>query len=100
MLLGDIIKKYRYEKNLSMQDLADKLGTTRSYVHMLEHNKNPRTNRPVNPSIETLKTLARVMNIDIEDLLKMMNEEQPILLNEDTFKKQFSSSAIPLLRSC
>ena len=100
MVLGDIIKKFREENNLSMQNLADMLGTTRSYIHMLEHNKNPKTNKPVNPSIETIKQLSKIMRIDIDDLLKMLDSNQGIVLNEDMFEKQFSSSAVPVLRTC
>lgn len=40
MLLGEIIKEYRAKHNLSLQDFADKIGTSRSYIHMLEKNIN------------------------------------------------------------
>ena len=35
MNLGEIIKEYRQEHNLSLQDFANKIGTSRSYIHML-----------------------------------------------------------------
>ena len=43
MLLGDIIKKYRSEHNLSLQEFADKIGASKGYIHMIEHNTNPST---------------------------------------------------------
>lgn len=89
MLLGDIIKQYREEHQMSLQDFANLIGTSRSYIHMLEKNINPSTNKPINPSIETLKLLASAMNMDLEVLLKKLNSEQQIYLNEDEYKKQF-----------
>ena len=67
---------------------------------MLEKNLNPSTNKPINPSIETLKSLADAMEMDIEILLKKLNDNQLIYLNEEKYKKQFdtsSSSAIVLV---
>ena len=92
MLLGEIIKQYRKEHDMSLQDFANLMGTSKSYIHMLERNLNPSTNKPINPSIETLKTLSSVMNIDLDLLLKSLNSNQEIYLNEEEFKKQFEQS--------
>lgn len=89
MLLGDIIKQYRDEHKMSLQDFANLIGTSRSYIHMLEKNVNPTTNKPISPSIETLKLLANAMNMDLEVLLKQLNSDQAIYLNEEEYKKQF-----------
>lgn len=89
MLLGDIIKQYREEHQMSLQDFANLINSSRSYVHMLEKNINPSTNKPISPSIETLKSLAKAMNMDLEVLLKKLDLEQNIYLNEDEYKKQF-----------
>ena len=97
MLLGEIIKKYREEHQMSLQNFADLIGTSRSYIHMLEKNINPSTNKPISPSIETLKSLANAMNMDLELLLKQLNNEQDIYIDENEYKKQFinpSSSAV------
>lgn len=89
MLLGDIIKQYRKEHHMSLQDFADLVHTSRSYIHMLEKNYNPSTSKPISPSIETLKCISRAMNIDIEDLLKKLDNNQNIYLDENEYKKQF-----------
>ena len=93
MLLGEIIKEYRAKHNLSLQDFADKIGTSRSYIHMLEKNINPSTNKPINPSIETLKSLANAMDLDVDTLLKKLDDNQLIFLNEEKYKEQFNTSA-------
>lgn len=92
MLLGDIIKQYRTQHQLSLQDFADLIGSSRSYIHMLEKNVNPTTNKPINPSIETLKLLAQAMHMDLDYLLKLLNDNQTIYLDENEYKKQFSNS--------
>ena len=101
MLLGEIIKQYRQEHDMSLQDFANLIGTSRSYIHMLEKNVNPSTNKPISPSIETLKLLANAMHMDLEILLKQLNDEQDIYLDEDEYKKQFvntnSNSAVVLI---
>ena len=91
MLLGEIIKEYRAKHNLSLQDFADKIGTSRSYIHMLEKNINPSTNKPINPSIETLKSLANAMDLDVDTLLKKLDDNQLIYLNEEKYKEQFNA---------
>ena len=92
MLLGEIIKQYRKEHDMSLQDFANLIGTSRSYIHMLEKNVNPSTNKPISPSIETLKLLANAMHMDLEFLLKQLNNEQSIYLDENEYKKQFEES--------
>ena len=93
MLLGDIIKQYRTQHQLSLQDFADLIGSSRSYIHMLEKNVNPTTNKPINPSLETLKLLAQAMHMDLDYLLKLLNDNQTIYLDENEYKKQFSNSS-------
>jgi transcriptional regulator with XRE-family HTH domain len=40
MFLGEYIKQYRSEHNMTMQEFADKASMTKGYVFMLELNKN------------------------------------------------------------
>lgn len=98
MLLGDIIKDYRSKHNLSMQNFADLIHSSKSYVSMLEKNYNPATGKPISPSLETLKLISVAIHIDIDTLLKMLDGEQEIILSEDKFKEQFKSPyRIPVL---
>lgn len=94
MLLGDIIKQYREEHQMSLQDFAELVHTSRSYIHMLEKNYNPATGKPISPSIETLKSIAQAMKIDIEDLLKQLNSDQNIYLDELEYHKQFADEGL------
>ena len=91
MLLGDIIKNYRKEHKMSLQDFANLIHTSRSYIHMLEKNFNPATGKPISPSIETLRSISNAMNITIEDLIKLLDSDQYIYLNEYEYQSQFKN---------
>lgn len=103
MLLGDIIKQYRSEHKMSMQAFANLIHSSKSYISMIEKNYNPATGKPINPSLETLKLISEAIHIDIDALLKMLDDDQEILLNEEKYKEQFKNKSrgikIPVLGS-
>lgn len=68
------IKKYRKEQNLSQMNLADKVGTSTSYIGEIEIGKKF-------PSIEMIQKIADALNIPPFKLF--MSED-------DIYKKQFS----------
>ena len=55
------IKKYRKEKNLTQQDLADLVGISRQYITDIENE-----NRNKHITIAILGRIADSLNIDIE----------------------------------
>lgn len=69
MTLGEMIKQYRKENHLTMQEFARRAGMSKGYVSMLEKNRNPQTGRPIIPSLETLTRAAVGMNIEVEQLM-------------------------------
>ena len=74
MTLGDIIKQYRHEKNLSMDAFAERSGISKSYISMLEKNENPRTKLPITPTTKTLESVSFAMGITVLELLDKINE--------------------------
>lgn len=83
MFLGEVIKKYREEHNLSLRAFANKCGLSYTYISMLEKNTDYRTGKPIAPTLDSVKYISKAMNIPIDDLLKMLNDEQEFKLNED-----------------
>lgn len=73
MTLGELIKQFRNEKNLTMDDFADKSGISKSYISMLEKNKHPKTKLPITPTTKTLECVAKAMNISVSDMLDKLN---------------------------
>lgn len=87
MTLGDVIKEYRNEQEISLRDFALLSGLSHTYISALEKNIDPRTNKPIAPTIDTLKAVAHAICIEPEDLLKILDNEQPIEFNSDNNPK-------------
>lgn len=74
MRLGEIIKKYREEHNISMQELADRCGLSKGYISMLENDFVPSsTKKKITPSVNAVKKLSTGLNIPFDTLLKTIN---------------------------
>lgn len=86
MFLGDIILKYRKEMNMSQRDFAKKSNMSHSYIAMLEKNIDSRTGKPISPTLETIKNVSVATNIPIDDILKLLNDEQEIVINKEEVK--------------
>ena len=59
--LGLNLKKYRLEKGLTQENLAEKVGIHPTYVGKLEGGKN-------NPSTKMLYKITRALGITLSDL--------------------------------
>ena len=80
MFLGEIIKKYRLEHSLSLQSFADKCGLSKGYIAMLERNVNSKTGESITPSLETFIKVGSAMGTDIDTLIRMVDENQPVYI--------------------
>lgn len=69
MQLSEIIKNYRTEHNISIRDLANKTNLSSGYIHTLEKGVDPRTNKPIAPTVDTINKLSIGMNIPASELL-------------------------------
>ena len=86
MILGDIIKEYRIENNLSLRDFAKKCGLSHTYISALEKKYDSRTGKPIAPTLDAVKYISKAMNISIDDFLKMLDDEQEFIANKDAPK--------------
>lgn len=94
MTLGDVLKQYREENKISMDDFAKKSSLSKGYISMLENNINPRNNKPIAPTLPTIKKIAGGMNIDVDTLLKLLDENQNISLEDNVSDKSGDSHTI------
>ncbi|SKA25315.1 XRE family transcriptional regulator [Megasphaera cerevisiae] len=92
MKLADIIKNYRLEHGMSMDNLSTASGLSKPYISMLEKNKNSRTGNPIIPSLRTLQKLAKGMNITLDKLLENMDTTQKVSISND---QQSAQSPLP-----
>ena len=82
MKLGDYIRDYRKQKGISQRQFAAMCGVSNGYISMLEEGKNPRTNEPIVPSLQTLKKICAVIGISIHDLISVV-DDMPITMKAE-----------------
>lgn len=83
MILGDLIKEYRREHGCSMDQFAKMTGLSKAYISILERNVNPVNNKPVIPSLETIKAVAQAINMDFNDVIAVLDGNQPVSLKDE-----------------
>lgn len=76
MKLKEVIKKYREDNKLSMQEFASRSGLSKGYISMLESGKHPQNNRPLTPSIDTYQKIAKGMGISLDELLHLVDDDE------------------------
>jgi transcriptional regulator with XRE-family HTH domain len=83
MQVGNIIKKYRKDKNLTQEEMAKRLGVTAPAVNKWENGYSM-------PDISLLSPIARLLNISIDTLLsheKELSDVEANRLVEEANKK-------------
>ena len=74
MNLSEIIKKYRQDYNLTMQELADRCELSKGYISMLENKFKPTgRKKDIVPSIQAIKKLSNGTGIDFDYLLSSID---------------------------
>lgn len=104
MILGDLIKEYRREHGYSMDQFAKMSGLSKAYISILERNVNPVNNKPVIPSLETIKAVAQAINMDFNDVIAVLDGNQPVSLKDEPeippgFEPKPKMKKIPLIGS-
>ena len=75
MKLSEVVKAYRMQHNLSMDELAAICHVSKGYISMLEADVNPKTKVPMQPKAATLVKLAQGMNMKLEDFIKLLGDD-------------------------
>ena len=91
MKLGNQIKYYRSEKELSQEELAERVYVTRQSISNWENNKNY-------PDINSIVLLSEVFEVSIDNLIKGDLEKMKKEINSEEVKKlNFYASMMGLL---
>lgn len=86
MYLGELIKKYRNENGISQRDFAKLCNLSHTYIAALEKNIDPRTNKPIAPTLDTVKYVSKAMNMSIEEVLHLLEDTQEFVMGKDAPK--------------
>ena len=73
MSIGEFIKKYREEHDLSCRAFASLVGLSHSYVVILESGIN-NDGKPVSPTMSTYKKIAKGLGMSEMDLLSIVDD--------------------------
>lgn len=69
MHISEFISQYLYKNKLSQRQFAKDCGLSNGYISMLINNVNPRTGKPLVPSLTALIALAKGMKITVDELI-------------------------------
>ena len=88
MTLGEIIKAYRKEHNMSMDDFAKASGMSKTYVWMLEKNINSKTGKAIVPTVEFIQKAAKGMLMDFDELFDIVSDTVKTQLDDTVIGKK------------
>lgn len=74
MHISEFISQYLYKNKLSQRQFAKDCGLSNGYISMLINNVNPRTGKPLVPSLTALIALAKGMKITVDELISKTDD--------------------------
>lgn len=74
MTLGQYVRQYREEHNLSQRKFAELCGLSNAYISILEDGKSPKTGKDLIPKLDSLLRIANAMNITLDDLFDVIDD--------------------------
>lgn len=78
MTLGEIIRRYREEEHLSMDEFSKKAGISKQYISILERNYNPSSKKPPLPTMETIMAVSAAMGKEFSEIFSQLDRDQRI----------------------
>ena len=90
MKLGLIVHNYRKTQGVSMDLFCKKSGLSKGYISMIENERNPRSNKPIRPTLPTLEKLASAMDMSMTELFEMLDPDTVV----DVSAKDVSSPTL------
>lgn len=74
MTLGQYLINYRESKNLSQRQFAVLCNVSNGYIAMLEKGLNPKTKKPIVPTLLQLQKLASGMGMSVSALVDAVDD--------------------------
>ncbi len=86
MTLSELIKSIRKERKITLDQLAEDSGISKSTLSFWERGKSPNKNRPLKPSMHSLNKMATYMGISFNQLVEMLNDDLEVKLPPTTME--------------
>lgn len=81
MKLSNIVIDYRKRMQISQREFARRCGLSNSYISFIENEHNPRTGKPIVPTLEQYQKIATCMGMSLQHLFEMLDEDSPVELH-------------------
>jgi len=84
MKLSAIVSDFRHRLQISQREFARRCGLSNSYISFIENELNPRTGRPLVPTLEQYQKLASGMDMTVHQLFELLDNDAPVNLRSDS----------------
>ena len=78
MKLSELIVNYRTRMSISQREFSRKCGLSNTYISFLEKENNPKTGKPLIPTLEQYKKIADGMDISVHRLFELLDTDAPV----------------------
>lgn len=78
MKLSAIIIEHRKQLQISQREFSRRCGLSNSYISFLENEYNPRTGKPIVPTLEQYQKIASAMGLSVQQLFEKLDEDSPV----------------------
>lgn len=78
MKLSELIIDYRKRMNISQREFSRRCDLSNTYISFLEKEKNPKTGKPMVPTLEQYKKIADCMGMTVQQLFEQLDEDAPV----------------------
>ena len=80
MKLSQIVTDYRRRMNISQREFSRRCDLSNVYISFIENEYNPRTGRPITPTLEIYQKIANGMGMTVHQLFEQLDEDAPVNL--------------------
>ena len=81
MKLSNIVIDYRKRMQISQREFARRCELSNSYISFIENEHNPRTGKPIVPTLEQYQKIASGMGLTVHQLFELLDEDSPVDLH-------------------
>ena len=101
MKLSELIIDYRKRMNISQREFSRRCGLSNTYISFIENEKNPKTGKPMAPTLDIYKKFADAMEMSVHRLFELLDDDAPVDLRSPvvTEEQEIHHPEIRLLAS-
>lgn len=94
MTLGEYIKAYLDEHEISQRQIAEKIDVSPSYINILVRGTNNSTGKPMIPSFPVMARIAKGMGMSVDDLFRSVDDTGVYLPPETPTREDYAALGV------